>query len=101
MTDRWKGLPNPDGQPHPQEIQSASASSHASDTPDGPAEKTSSRMGLIYALMVVAAVGVFMLIRWFGQAIVAPIGSGIWQTQQCAARRSQSRSSRALRHHSL
>src|ERR1700761_276742 len=78
MTDRWKGLPNPDGQPHPQEIQSASPSSHSSDTPDGPTEKTSSRMGLIYALMVVAAVGVFMLIRWFGQAIVAPIGSGIF-----------------------
>jgi Kef-type K+ transport system membrane component KefB len=78
MTDRWKGLPNPDGQPRPQEIQSASHSSHASDTPDGPAEKTSSRMGLVYLLMVVAAVGVFMLIRWFGQAIVAPIGSGIF-----------------------
>jgi Kef-type K+ transport system membrane component KefB len=78
MTDQWKGLPYSDRQPQdaPQATIPTPPVSVPEDSPDSAPQKTSSRMGMMYGAMIVAAVGIFMLIRYLGRDSVASAVNG-------------------------
>jgi Kef-type K+ transport system membrane component KefB len=78
MTDQWKGLPYSDRQPQdaPQAAIPTPPVSVPEDSPDSAPQKTSSRMGMMYGAMIVAAVGIFMLIRYLGRDSVASAVNG-------------------------
>ena len=83
VTNRWKGPTSPDTQTQgtsqsvmPATPVSPAEVNPAEESPDGAPQKTSSRMSLMYAALIVGAVGIFMFIRHIGRNSVAPIGNG-------------------------